>query len=181
VFCDATYVKARVKGRVVSRAVMVATGVGSTGEREVLGVEVGDSEDGAFWTGFLRGLRARGLTGVQLVISDHHLGLKAAIAGVQVDSIGSQGDNGSDAVLGKRRPPFRRQVFCDPTAPPPSKRSAARRPPSAGACRRWLASTATPPRKVSSNTPRPCTSDDPNSTTSPTPWAWTARDCRVIW
>jgi putative transposase len=82
VFCDATYVKARVKGRVVSRAVVIATGVTSTGEREVLGVEVGDSEDGAFWTAFLRSLRARGLSGVQLVISDHHLGLKAAIASV---------------------------------------------------------------------------------------------------
>ena len=86
VFCDATYVKARVKGRVVSRAVVVATGVTRTGDREVLGVEVGDSEDGAFWTSFLRGLRARGLTGVQLVISDHHLGLKAAIAGVFIGS-----------------------------------------------------------------------------------------------
>ena len=70
----------------VSRAVVVATGVTRTGDREVLGVEVGDSEDGAFWTSFLRGLRARGLTGVQLVISDHHLGLKAAIASVFIGS-----------------------------------------------------------------------------------------------
>ena len=82
VFADATYVKARVNGRVVSRAVVVATGVTASGDREVLGVEVGDSEDGAFWTAFLRSLRARGLGGVQLVISDHHLGLKAAIAAV---------------------------------------------------------------------------------------------------
>jgi putative transposase len=86
VFADATYVKARVNGRVVSRAVVVATGVTATGEREVLGVEVGDSEDGAFWTAFLRSLRARGLGGVQLVISDHHLGLKAAISAVFVGS-----------------------------------------------------------------------------------------------
>ena len=86
VFCDATYVKARVGGRVVSRAVVVATGVTASGDREVLGVEVGDSEDGAFWTSFLRSLRARGLSGVQLVISDHHLGLKAAIAGVFIGS-----------------------------------------------------------------------------------------------
>src|SRR4051794_9077605 len=84
VFADATYVKGRVNGRVVSRAVVVATGVTATGDREVLGVDVGDSEDGAFWTAFLRGLRARGLGGVQLVISDHHLGLKAAIAAVFV-------------------------------------------------------------------------------------------------
>ena len=84
VFADATYVKGRVNGRVVSRAVVVATGVTATGDREVLGVDVGDSEDGAFWTAFLRSLRARGLSGVQLVISDHHLGLKQAIAAVFV-------------------------------------------------------------------------------------------------
>ena len=82
VFADATYVKGRVNSRVVSRAVVVATGVTATGDREVLGVAVGDSEDGGFWTAFLQGLRARGLGGVQLVISDHHLGLKAAIASV---------------------------------------------------------------------------------------------------
>ena len=86
VFADATYVKGRVGGRVVSRAVVVATGVTAQGDREVLGIEVGDSENGAFWTAFLKGLRARGLSGVQLVISDHHLGLKAAIASVFVGS-----------------------------------------------------------------------------------------------
>lgn len=84
VFLDATYVKGRVGGRVVSRAVVIATGVTAAGDREVLGVDVGDSEDGAFWTAFLKGLRARGLTGVELVISDHHLGLKQAIAAVFV-------------------------------------------------------------------------------------------------
>jgi transposase-like protein len=84
VFVDATYLKGRVRGRVVSRAVVIATGVTATGDREVLGIDVSDSEDGAFWTAFLKGLRARGLTGVQLVISDHHLGLKTAIAAVFV-------------------------------------------------------------------------------------------------
>jgi putative transposase len=84
VFVDATYLKGRVRGRVVSRAVVIATGVTATGDREVLGVDVGDSEDGAFWTAFLKGLRARGLGGVQLVISDHHLGLKTAIGAVFV-------------------------------------------------------------------------------------------------
>jgi transposase-like protein len=78
-FCDATYVKGRVNGRVVSRAVVVVTGVTANGDREVLGCDVGDSEDGAFWTAFLRSLRQRGLSGVRLVISDHHLGLKGAI------------------------------------------------------------------------------------------------------
>jgi putative transposase len=81
-FLDATYCKARVNHRVVSQAVVVATGVAADGHREVLGFDVGDSEDGAFWTAFLRSLRARGLSGVQLVISDAHAGLKAAIASV---------------------------------------------------------------------------------------------------
>ena len=84
VFADATYLKGRVRGRVVSRAVVVATGVTASGDREVLGIDVGDTEDGVFWTAFLKGLRARGLSGVQLVVSDHHLGLKEAIASVFV-------------------------------------------------------------------------------------------------
>ncbi len=79
VFCDATYVKARSDGRVISRAVVVAFGVAADGTREVLGVDVGDSEDETFWTAFLRSLRKRGLTGVQLVVSDAHEGLKAAV------------------------------------------------------------------------------------------------------
>ncbi len=82
VFLDATYVKARVGGRVLARAVVIATGVTRAGDREVLGCDVGDSEDGAFWTAFLRSLRARGLTGTQLVISDAHQGLVGAIAAV---------------------------------------------------------------------------------------------------
>jgi putative transposase len=81
-FVDATYLKARVDGRVVSRAVVIATGVTADGGREVLGLDVGDSEDGAFWTAFLRSLKARGLHEVQLVISDAHTGLKQAIAAV---------------------------------------------------------------------------------------------------
>jgi putative transposase len=81
-FLDATYLKARVDGRVVSRAVVIATGVTIDGGREVLGLDVGDSEDGAFWTAFLRSLKARGLAGVQLVISDAHTGLKQAIEAV---------------------------------------------------------------------------------------------------
>jgi transposase-like protein len=82
VFLDATYCKARVDRRVVSQAVVIATGVAADGHREVLGFAVGDSEDGAFWTAFLRSLKARGLSGTQLVISDAHTGLKAAIAAV---------------------------------------------------------------------------------------------------
>lgn len=82
VFLDATYCKARVNRRVVSQAVVIATGVRADGWREVLGFAVGDSEDGAFWTAFLRSLKARGLGGVQLVISDAHTGLKQAINAV---------------------------------------------------------------------------------------------------
>jgi putative transposase len=82
VFLDATYCKARVNGRVVSRAVVIATGVTADGHREVLGVDVGDSENEDFWTEFLRSLRDRGLHGVQLVISDAHRGLTNAIGTV---------------------------------------------------------------------------------------------------
>ena len=63
VFLDATYCKARVNHRVVSQAVVIATGVAADGRREVLGFDVGDSEDGAFWTAFLRSLKSRGLSG----------------------------------------------------------------------------------------------------------------------
>jgi putative transposase len=79
VFVDATYCKARVNRRVVAQAVVIATGVCSDGRREVLGFAVGDSEDGAFWTAFLRSLKARGLAAVQLVIADAHLGLRQAV------------------------------------------------------------------------------------------------------
>ena len=80
VWLDATYVKVRQDGRVVSMAVVLAVGVRATGERAVLGLDVGASEDGAFWLQFLRALVARGLAGVQLVLSDAHEGLKGAIA-----------------------------------------------------------------------------------------------------
>ena len=79
---DGTFVKVRDNGRVVSQAIVIAIGVTASGEREVLGLDVGPSESGAFWLAFLRGLVARGLNGVRLVISDAHGGLKAAIASV---------------------------------------------------------------------------------------------------
>ena len=82
VWLDATYLKVRDQGRVVSRAVVIAVAVRATGEREVLGLDVGPSEDGAFWLQFLRSLVARGLAGVRLVVSDAHQGLKGAIAAV---------------------------------------------------------------------------------------------------
>ena len=81
-FLDATYCKVRINSRVVSQAVVIATGVSADGRREVLGCDVGDSENEPFWTEFLRSLRDRGLGGVQLVISDAHRGLTNAIAAV---------------------------------------------------------------------------------------------------
>jgi putative transposase len=79
-FCDATFCKVRVGAHVVSQALVVATGVSIEGTREVLGTAVGDSESFEFWREFLASLRARGLSGVHLVISDAHAGLKAAVA-----------------------------------------------------------------------------------------------------
>jgi len=82
VWLDATYHKVREAGRVVSMATVVAVGVTTDGWRQVLGVDVGPSEDQAFWTQFLRSLVRRGLRDVALVISDAHEGLKAASAKV---------------------------------------------------------------------------------------------------
>jgi transposase-like protein len=82
VWLDGTFVKVRENGRVVSQAIVIAIAVTTSGEREVLGMDVGPSESGAFWLAFLRDLTARGLNGVKLVISDAHGGLKAAIGSV---------------------------------------------------------------------------------------------------
>jgi putative transposase len=80
VYLDATYLHVRNSAsQVTSMAVVIATGITATGAREVLGVDVGDSEDEAFWRSFLRTLKARGLSGVRLVISDQHAGLVAAL------------------------------------------------------------------------------------------------------
>jgi putative transposase len=82
VWVDALVQRVREDGRVQNVAVVLATGVNAEGKREVLGVDVITVEDGAGWTAFLRGLVARGLSGVQLVVSDAHEGLKQAIAAV---------------------------------------------------------------------------------------------------
>ena len=81
VYLDATYLHVRETrlGQVVSKAVVVATGITATGGREVLGLAVGDSEEETFWRAFLTDLRGRGLSGVRLVISDQHVGLVAAL------------------------------------------------------------------------------------------------------
>jgi len=77
---DATYVKVRQNGRIVSVAVIIAVGVNSDGRREVLGMDIGASEAEPFWTAFLRKLARRGLRGVKLVISDAHEGIKTAVS-----------------------------------------------------------------------------------------------------
>jgi putative transposase len=82
VWLDATYLKVRQDGRIVSVAVIIAVGVNSAGRREVLGLTIGASEAETFWTDFLRKLARRGLRGVKLVISDAHEGIKAAVAKV---------------------------------------------------------------------------------------------------
>jgi putative transposase len=79
---DATYIKVREAGRIVSLAVIIAVGVNSDGRREVLGVATGPSEAEPFWKSFLRSLAGRGLRGVKLVIADDHKGLQAAAAKV---------------------------------------------------------------------------------------------------
>ena len=77
---DATYVKVRQNGRIVSVAVIVAVGVNADGRREILGLDIGPSEAEPFWTAFLRKLARRGLRGVKLVISDAHEGIRAAVS-----------------------------------------------------------------------------------------------------
>ena len=77
---DAKQLKVRSGGHVRSKALVVAYAVHDTGRREVIGIDLGETETEAFWVEFLRGLRARGLQGVRLAVSDHHEGLKAAIA-----------------------------------------------------------------------------------------------------
>src|SRR5947209_7950575 len=79
---DAKHVKVRSSGHVRSKALVIAYAVHETGVREVLGIDIGEVESEAFWTEFLRSLRARGLQGVRLCVSDHHEGLKNAIARV---------------------------------------------------------------------------------------------------
>ena len=79
---DATYLKVRENGRIVSVAVIIAVGVNADGRREVLGMDIGPSEAETFWTAFLRKLARRGLRGVKLVISDAHEGIKASVSKV---------------------------------------------------------------------------------------------------
>ncbi len=125
-FLDATYVKAHEGPQVVSKAIVVATGVAADGHREVLGLAVGNSEDKAFWTSFLRSLRARGLSGVRLVISDAHEGLKGAIAAVMLGTACWPRCPGARPRWWRRR--------CAPSSPSPMP---LRWPTSSTTTRRW--------------------------------------------
>lgn len=86
VWLDATYLKVRSDHRVVSKALVIALGVKMTGEREILGFAIGPCESEPFWQEFLKNLVARGLSGVELVISDAHEGLKKAIRKVLLEA-----------------------------------------------------------------------------------------------
>ncbi len=116
VYLDATYVHVRddALGQVVSRAVVIATGITATGDREILGVDIGDSEDETFWTGFLRSLKTRGLGGVRLVISDAHAGLRAAIRKVVSGASWQRAASTTPAT-------------CSPSSPRPTRRWSPRR------------------------------------------------------
>ena len=128
---DATYLKVRRGGRIVSVAVIIAVGVNTDGRREVLGMEVGTSEAEAIWTEFLRKLTRRGLNGVKLVVSDAHEGIKAAVSKVL------------SATWQRCRVHFMRNVLAhagkrgagssQPSSPPPLPRRRPRRPPCNGA------------------------------------------------
>jgi putative transposase len=106
---DATYVKVRQAGRIVSVAVIIAVGVNDDGRREVLGMTVGASEAETFWTEFLRSLARRGLRGVKLAISDAHEGLKAAVAKVLHATWQRCRVHTMRKPLGLRRPPGARR------------------------------------------------------------------------
>ena len=148
---DATYLKVRRGGRIVSVAVIIAIGVNTDGRREVLGLEIGTSEAEPIWTEFLRKLTRRGLRGVKLVISDAHEGIKAAVSKVL------------SATWQRCRVHFQRNALAHagksgrassrPSSPPPLPRTPPRPPAPSGApwptrsgprCRSWPPSWMTP-------------------------------------
>ena len=129
---DATYVKVRQAGRIVSVAVIVAVGVNADGRREVLGMDIGPSEAETFWTAFLRKLARRGLRGVKLVVSDAHEGIKAAVSKILTATW--QRAASTSCATSWRTPAGAVGVSSRPSSPPPSPRTMpSRRVPSGGA------------------------------------------------
>jgi transposase-like protein len=145
---DATYVKVREAGRIVSVAVTIAVAVNTDGRREVLGMAIGVSEAETFWVEFLRKLKRRGLAGVKLVISDAHEGIKAAVARVfraplRADLGGRRWEPGApgsaagctSCATRSPMPAGAAGAWCRPSSPPPSPRTTPTRPAPSGA--RW--------------------------------------------
>ena len=158
VFLDATYCKARVGGdkhgkgaRVTSQAVVIATGVSADGRREVLGCAVGDSETEDFWTEFLRTLRDRGLSGTQLVISDHHRGLMNAI---DTTMTGVAWQRMLGALHEKRPRQGPQGSVRDGRSRDPDHLCPARRPTGSGSGRDHRAHARTPPTRSSNDAAR---------------------------
>ena len=108
---DATYLKVRENGRIVSVAVIIAVGVNADGRREVLGMDIGPSEAETFWTAFLRKLARRGLRGVKLVISDAHEGIKASVSKVLRATCAQCAACGSALLMQRCRVHFMRNVL----------------------------------------------------------------------
>ena len=151
---DATYLKVRQNGRVVSVAVIVAVGVNTDGRREVLGMDIGPSEAEPFWVAFLRKLARRGLRGVKLVISDAHEGLKAAISKILSATCAAAC---TSCATRWPMPARAAAAWSRPSSPPPSLRTTPKPPVSNGA--------ASP------------TSCGPRSRSSPPSWTRPRRTC----
>ena len=132
IWIDATYLKVRRGGRIVSVAVIIAVGVNSDGRREVLGMEVGTSEAEPIWTEFLRKLTRRGLRGVKLVVSDAHEGIKAAVTKVLSRDLAAL-PGSLHAGTCWRMPARAAGASSRPSSPPPSPRKRPRPPAPNGA------------------------------------------------
>src|SRR3954463_11542962 len=132
VWLDATYVKVRQAGRIVSVAVIIAVGVNSDGRREILGLDIGPSEAETFWTEFLRKLRRRGLRGGKLVVSDAQEGIKAAVSKV----LTANWHNAAASTSCAMRSPMRARaggVWSPPSSPPALRRTTPEQPGCNGA------------------------------------------------
>jgi putative transposase len=154
---DATYVKVREAGRIVSVAVTIAVAVNTDGRREVLGMAIGASEAETFWVEFLRRLKRRGLAGVKLVISDAHEGIKAAVA------CSARPGSAAGCTSCATRLPMPARVgaaLCRRSSPPPSPRTMPTPPRPSGA--------KSPTRSGPSCPSSPPCSMKPRRTCSPT-------------
>lgn len=150
---DATYVKVRQNGRIVSVAVIVAVGVNSDGRREVLGMDIGPSEAETFWTAFLRKLARRGLRGVKLVVSDAHEGIKATVA--KVLNASWQRCRVHSCATRWRMPARAGGASSPPSSPPPLPRTTPRPREPSGARSPTSSAPSCPNLPASSTRPRP--------------------------